>query len=167
MATTDVILKEKIDGLGVEADVVSVRRGYARNFLVPQGKAYEATTANLRHVEALNKARALREAEELQTAEKQATKLRKARITLELAIGEHGKAFGSITTSDIAAAVLEKTKIELDRHTFKLDKPIKSTGSYDIPVKIHPEIDVTLSVKVKTPEVKSSSEDETGEEISE
>ena len=89
MATTNVILKEKVDGLGSEADVVSVRRGYARNFLVPQGKAYEATTSNLRHVEALTKARALREADELQTAEKQATKLRKARLTLELAIGEH------------------------------------------------------------------------------
>lgn len=167
MATTDVILKEKIDGLGVEADVVSVRRGYARNFLVPQGKAYEATTANLRHVEALNKARALREAEELQTAEKQATKLRKAKITLELAIGEHGKAFGSVTTSDIVSAVLEKTNIELDRHAIKLDKPIKSTGSYEIPVKIHPEIDVSISVKVKTPEVKSDAEVETGKESSE
>lgn len=163
MATTDVILKEKIDGLGAEADVVSVRRGYARNFLVPQGRAYEATKTNLRHVEALKKARSLREAEELQTAEKQATKLRKARITLELAIGERGKAFGSITTSDIAAAVLAKTKIELDRHIIKLDKPIKSTGSFDIPVKIHPEIDVSLSVRVKTPELKSDTEDEARE----
>ncbi|MCF6313134.1 MAG: 50S ribosomal protein L9 [Verrucomicrobiales bacterium] len=152
MATTDVILKEKIDNLGSEADVVSVRRGYARNFLVPQGKAYEATTANLRHVEGLEKTRALREAEELQNAEKQATKLRKARITLELAIGEHGKAFGSITTSDIAAAILEKTKIDLDRHTLQLDKPIKATGSYDIPVKIHSDIEVSVTVRVKTPE---------------
>ncbi len=152
MATTDVILKEKIDNLGSEADVVSVRRGYARNFLVPQGKAYEATTTNLRHVEGLEKTRALREAEELQIAEKQATKLRKARITLELAIGEHGKAFGSITTSDIAAAILAKTKIDLDRHALKLDKPIKATGSYDIPVKIHSDIDVSVSIRVKTPE---------------
>lgn len=151
MATTNVILKEKIDGLGSEADVVSVRRGYARNFLVPQGKAYEATTANLRHVEALTKARALREAEELQTAEKQATKLRKARLTLELAIGEHGKAFGSITTSDIAEAILAKTKIKIDRHAIKLDKPIKTTGSHDIPVKIHPDVDLSISVKVITP----------------
>ncbi len=152
MATTDVILKEKIDNLGAEADVVSVRRGYARNFLVPQGKAYEATAANLRHVEGLEKSRALREAEELQLAEKQATKLRKARITLELAIGEHGKAFGSITTSDIAAAILQKTKIDLDRHALKLDKPIKATGSYDIAVKIHTDIDLSISVRVKTPE---------------
>lgn len=152
MATTDVILKEKIDNLGSEADVVSVRRGYARNFLVPQGKAYEATTANLRHVEGLEKSRSLREAEELQNAEKQATKLRKARITLELAIGEHGKAFGSITTSDIAAAILEKTKIDLDRHALQLDKPIKATGSFDIPVKIHSDIEVSVTVRVKAPE---------------
>jgi len=160
MATTNVILKEKVDGLGSEADVVSVRRGYARNFLVPQGKAYEATTSNLRHVEALTKARALREADELQTAEKQATKLRKARLTLELAIGEHGKAFGSITTSDIAEAILAKTKIVIDRHAIKLDKPLKTTGSHDIPVKIHPDVDLSISVKVITPapEPKASEE---------
>ena len=160
MATTNVILKEKVDGLGSEADVVSVRRGYARNFLGPQGKAYEATTSNLRHVEALTKARALREADELQTAEKQATKLRKARLTLELAIGEHGKAFGSITTSDIAEAILAKTKIVIDRHAIKLDKPLKTTGSHDIPVKIHPDVDLSISVKVITPapEPKASEE---------
>ena len=160
MATTNVILKEKVDGLGSEADVVSVRRGYARNFLVPQGKAYEATTSNLRHVEALTKARALCEADELQTAEKQATKLRKARLTLELAIGEHGKAFGSITTSDIAEAILAKTKIVIDRHAIKLDKPLKTTGSHDIPVKIHPDVDLSISVKVITPapEPKASEE---------
>ena len=160
MATTNVILKEKVDGLGSEADVVSVRRGYARNFLVPQGKAYEATTSNLRHVEALTKARALREADELQTAEKQATKLRKARLTLELAIGEHGKAFGSITTSDIAEAILAKTKIVIDRHAIKLYKPLNTTGSHDIPVKIHPDVDLSISVKVITPapEPKASEE---------
>ena len=156
MSTTDVILKEKIEGLGAEADVVSVRRGFARNFLIPTGKAYEATNANLRHVEALKKARALREAEEQQAAEKYATKLRKAKITLELAIGEHGKAFGSITTNDIAEAVKAKTKIELDRHAIQLEKPIKSTGTFDIPVKLHSEIEVSLSVTVKTPEAKAS-----------
>lgn len=163
MATTNVILKEKVDGLGAEADVVAVRRGYARNFLVPQGKAYEATTANLRHVESLTKARALREADELQAAEKKATKLRKARITLELAIGEHGKAFGSITTSDIAAAILTKTKIVLDRHAIKLDKPIKTTGSHDVPIKIHSDIEVSVSVKVITPAPKTETSEEGSE----
>ena len=163
MSNTDVILKEKIYGLGAEADVVSVRRGYARNFLIPKGKAYEATSSNLRHVEALKKARALREADEMQAAEKHATKLRKAKITLELAIGEHGKAFGSITTSDIAKAVLAKTKIELDRHVIQLAKPIKTTGSYEIPVKIHPEIEVSLDVKVITPKAKTDdAEEKTG-----
>lgn len=160
MATTDIILKEKIYGLGAEADVVSVRRGYARNFLIPKGKAYEATNSNRRHVEALKKARVLREADEMQAAEKHATKLRKARFTLELAIGEHGKAFGSITTSDIAEAVLAKTKIELDRHTIQLAKPIKTTGNYDIPVKIHSDIEVSLTVKVVTPESKAEAAEE-------
>ena len=69
MATTEVILREKITGLGVEADVVKVKAGYARNFLIPSGKAFEATKGNLRHREALNHKRALREAEELQLRE--------------------------------------------------------------------------------------------------
>ena len=165
MANTDVILKEKIYGLGAEADVVSVRRGYARNFLIPKGKAYEATSSNLRHLEALKKARILREAEEMQDAEKYATKLRKTKITLELAIGEHGKAFGSITTSDIAEAVLAKTKIELDRHVIQLAKPIKTTGSYEIPVKIHSDIEVSLDVKVITPKADTdNAEKKTGKD---
>ncbi len=149
MATIDVILREKIDTLGAEADVVTVRRGFARNFLIPQGKAYEATQGNLRHIEKLKQARAQREAEEMVEAEKVAQKVRKAKLTLELATGQNGKAFGSVTTTDIAKALTEKTGVEIDRHNFDLEKPIKSTGSFDITVKVHPLVEAVLSLKVK------------------
>ena len=162
MATTDVILREKIDNLGAEADVVTVKRGFARNFLIPSGKAYEATAGNLRQIEHLKQARAQREAEELAEAEKIATKLRKTKISLELSIGQGGKAFGSITNADIAKAIEEKTKIEIDRHHIVLDKPIKSTGDFDVPVKVHTDIEVSLSVKVK-----AEKEDEETEETEE
>ncbi|MCB1229386.1 MAG: 50S ribosomal protein L9 [Verrucomicrobiae bacterium] len=158
MATTEVILREKVDNLGAEADVVTVRRGYARNFLVPSGKAFEATPGNLRHIEHLKQVRAQREAEELAEAEKIATKLRKTKLSMELSIGQGGKAFGSITSADIAKALEEKAKVEIDRHNITLDKPIKGTGDYEIPVKVHADIEVIVALKVKAE--KEDSDDE-------
>lgn len=101
MANAQVILKEKIEGLGAEADVVKVRAGYARNFLVPQGKAYEATRANLRHVEALKSSRARRETEEIAAFQEIATKISKLKPKFTLSTGQGGKAFGSVTNMDI------------------------------------------------------------------
>lgn len=158
MATVQVILKEKIKNLGSEADVVKVRRGFARNFLVPQGKAYEATKGNLRHVENLKKVRAEREAAELAEAQKTAGKLKKLKLKLTLATGQGGKAFGSITTMDIAKAVLEESGIEIDRHHIQLDKPIKSTGTFEVPVKLHSEIECFLKLTVATEEAAEGAE---------
>ncbi|MEZ5433491.1 MAG: 50S ribosomal protein L9 [Verrucomicrobiales bacterium] len=105
MSNVQVILREKIDGLGCEADVVAVRRGFASNFLIPTGKAFEATKANLRHLKHLQELRGKREAEELAAAEVTATKLRKLKLTLYLSIGGTNKAFGSITNSDIVQGI--------------------------------------------------------------
>jgi large subunit ribosomal protein L9 len=148
MATTQVILKEKIKGLGAEADVVKVKRGYARNFLVPVGKAYEATKGNLRQIENLKKVRAKREAEELAEAEKTAAKLKKVKLKMTLATGANGKAFGSITTIDIAKALEEQSKITLDRHQIQLDKPIKSTGKHEVNVKVLGEVACFIRIDV-------------------
>lgn len=148
MAHAQVILKEQIKGLGAEADVVNVKRGFARNFLVPQGKAYEATPGNLRHLNQLKAQRAEREAKEIQEAEKTAAKLKKLKLSLSLQTGQGGKAFGSITTIDIAKAVAESAKIELDRHHIELDKPIKNTGSFEIPVKLHRDVSCFLKLTV-------------------
>ncbi len=148
MAHAQVILKEQIKGLGAEADVVNVKRGFARNFLVPQGKAYEATPGNLRHLNQLKAQRAEREAKEIQEAEKTAAKLKKLKLNLSLQTGQGGKAFGSITTIDIAKAVAESAKIELDRHHIELEKPIKNTGSFEIPVKLHRDVSCFLKLTV-------------------
>jgi len=148
MAHAQVILKEQIKGLGAEADVVNVKRGFARNFLLPQGKAYEATPGNLRHLNQLKAQRAEREAKEIQEAEKTAAKLKKLKLNLSLQTGQGGKAFGSITTIDIAKAVAESAKIELDRHHIELEKPIKNTGSFEIPVKLHRDVSCFLKLTV-------------------
>ncbi|MEM0968690.1 MAG: 50S ribosomal protein L9 [Verrucomicrobiota bacterium] len=150
MATTEVILREKITGLGAEADVVKVRRGYARNFLIPQGKAYEATRGNLRQLENLQALRAQREGEELREAERIATKVKRVKFELELQTGASGKAFGSITVIDLVSAIQEKTGEAVDRHAISLDKPIKSTGSFNIPVKLHQDVKFDLRLFVKS-----------------
>lgn len=161
MANVEVILKEKIKGLGAEADVVKVKRGFARNFLVPQGKAYEASAGNLRHLNHLKSLRAEREAKELQEAEKIASKLKKLKLKLTLQTGQGGKAFGSITTIDIAKAVAESSaKVELDRHQIQLDKPIKNTGSFEVPVKLHGEVSCFLKLSVTAADGEASGEEE-------
>lgn len=148
MATAQVILREKIEGLGAEADVVKVRAGYARNFLIPQGKAYEATRSNLRHVEKLKASRAQREAEELDAAQALATKISKLRPKFTLELGQGGKAFGSVTSMDIHKE-LEAAGVSLDRHAIELEKPIKTSGKHEVVVRIHPQVSTTITVNVE------------------
>ena len=161
MATIEVILKENIPGLGAEADVVSVRGGYANNFLVPQGKAYHATASNLRHLNALKTKRAEREARELNEAETTARKIAKLKLTFELETGQKGKAFGSVTTHDIAGRLNEKLGADshVDHHKIVLERPLKSSGKFDIPVKLHPDVTATMTVTVKA----ASQDDEQSE----
>jgi large subunit ribosomal protein L9 len=148
MATTQVILKEKIDGLGVEADVVKVRAGFARNYLVPQGKALEANRSNLRHVAALKALRARREAEELDAAREVALKISQLRPKFILSTGQDGKAFGSVTSMDIHRE-LEAEGITIERHCIELEKPIKQTGSADVNIRLHSQVSVILTVSVE------------------
>ncbi|MES2475071.1 MAG: 50S ribosomal protein L9 [Verrucomicrobiota bacterium] len=147
MANAQVILKEKIEGLGAEADVVKVRAGYARNYLVPQGKAFEATKANLRHVEALKVSRARREAEELVSFQEIATKISRLKPKFELSTGQGGKAFGSVTSIDIHKE-LEAAGIVIDRHAIQLEKPVKKSGKSEIEIRLHPQVIATLTISV-------------------
>lgn len=149
MANAQVILKEKIEGLGAEADVVKVRAGYARNYLVPQGKAFEATRANLRHVENLKATRAKREAAELEEAQALASKIAKLRPKFTLEVGQGGRAFGSVTSLDIHKE-LEAAGIVIDRHAIELDKPVKKSGKTDVTVRVHPEVSVILTINVES-----------------
>ena len=148
MATTEVILRTKITNLGAEADVVKVKSGFARNYLVPQGKAYEATDANKKHLEDLTAARAKRETEELAEAEKVSAKIKKLKPVFTLETGATGKSFGSVTNMDIHKK-LEEAGIDIDRHTIKLDKPIKTTGTHEVDVKLHSEVSCFLRLEVR------------------
>ena len=147
MATTEVILREKIDNLGSEADVVTVKAGYALNYLIPQGKAYVASKANLNHLESLNAKRVQREAEELELAQQLAGKISKLSLSFTLETGQGGKAFGSVTSIDIHKELADKG-IEIDRHAIQLDSPVKTSGKQELEVKLHPDVSSTLKIEV-------------------
>jgi large subunit ribosomal protein L9 len=149
MAVTEVILKENIPGLGAEADVVKVRRGFARNFLVPQGKAYEVTAANLKRLNLLKAKRAEREARELNEAQELARKINKVKLDFTLETGETGKAFGSVTAKDIEDKLLAEAEIQVDRHRIRLERPIKESGEIEVPIQLHGDVTATLKIEVK------------------
>lgn len=152
MPSTEVILTENVPGLGAEADVVKVRRGYARNYLLPQGKAYEVTPAGLRQLDNLKKKRAEREARELNEAEELARRIGKLRVTFTLATGETGKAFGSITAQDIVNRLKTEINQEIDRHRIALERPIKDTGEHEVAIKLHHDVTAQFKFDVKSAE---------------
>jgi large subunit ribosomal protein L9 len=152
MPSTEIILTENVPGLGAEADVVKVRRGYARNYLLPRGKAHEVTPASLRQLDALKAKRAEREARELNEAEELARRIGKARITFALETGETGKAFGSITAQDIVNRLKNEVGVEIDRHKIVLEHPIKDTGEHEVAIKVHHDVTAQFVFQVKSAE---------------
>jgi large subunit ribosomal protein L9 len=161
MAVTEIILKENIPGLGAEADIVKVRKGYARNHLVPTGKAYEVTPANLKRLSILKTKRAEREAKELNDADEFSRKISKVKLEFVLETGETGKAFGSVTAKDIEDKLKAEHDITIDRHRIELERPIKETGEREVTVKLHHEVTATLKIEVKSSNPPPAESDET------
>jgi large subunit ribosomal protein L9 len=152
MPLTKLILTENIPGLGAEADVVKVRRGYARNYLLPRGKAYEVTAGAVRQLDALKQKRAEREARELNEAEELARRIGKARFIFTLETGETGRAFGSVTAQDIVNRVKNELGAEIDRHKIVLERPIKDTGEHEVAIKLHHDVTAQIVFQVKSAE---------------
>ena len=152
MAYAEVILTENIPNLGAEADMVRVRRGFARNFLIPSGKALEVTPSSLRKINHLKAKRSEREARELTAAEHVASKINKLVLDFSLETGETGKAFGSVTAKDIHDRLAgELGNIELPRHAVTLEKPFKESGEHEMEVRLHPDVTAKLRVRISTP----------------
>jgi len=167
MAFTEVILTANIPKLGAEADIVKVRRGYARNFLLPQGKALETTSSSMRQINHLKAKRAEREAREMTAAEELASKINKLSPVFTLEAGASGKAFGSVTAKDIHDRIMADLHLEeLPKHAVELDKAVKESGDHSVSVKVHADVTATLKfqVKVNAPApVEAEGEGETGE----
>ena len=143
----EVILREDIKSLGNAGDLVRVKPGYARNFLLPKGFAYQATPGNKKRIEAEAKARGIRLAADKVDAEALATQLSAVAITLARKVGEGDRLFGSITAQDIADA-LAAAGHEVDKRKIDLESPVKSIGEHVIPLKLHPEVVADLHVTV-------------------
>ena len=150
MPLTELILTENVPGLGAEADVVKVRRGYARNYLLPRKMAYEVTPGALRQIDALKQKRAERETRELNEAQELARRIGKARFIFTLETGETGKAFGSVTAQDIVNRLKNEVGAEIDRHKIVLERPIKDTGEHEVAIKLHQDVTAQLVFQVKS-----------------
>ncbi len=147
MANSEVLLLKPVDGLGAEGDQVSVRAGYARNFLLPQGIAVPLTVSNRKQIDALKKARALREAQELDGAREIAKKIEKATIAIAVKTGEGGKLFGAVTANDIHDK-LAAADIHVEKRRIHLGQPVKTLGKHEVKIRLHPEVSVELSFEV-------------------
>jgi large subunit ribosomal protein L9 len=147
MAHTNVLLREDIDDLGARGEIVRVKAGYARNYLLPRKLAVEATASNVRQIEQERAALLKKEAREKTTAEGQADQLRAVRLNFTRKVGEHGILYGSVTSMDIAEALKERG-YEVDRRRISLREAIKETGEFTVPVRLHREVTVELPVEV-------------------
>ena len=140
-----VILTADMDSLGFEGDIVDVAKGYGRNYLIPKGLALEASRQNIQLMEMQRKKIEVKRLKAKEDAERVREKIEELVITIRQKAGEEDKLYGSVTTMDIAAC-LEKEGVTIDRKKLLLDKPIKTLGEYEVPVKLYPE--VTAKVKI-------------------
>ncbi|HTR43270.1 MAG TPA: 50S ribosomal protein L9 [Pseudomonadales bacterium] len=147
---TEVILTHNIVGLGAESDQVKVAPGYARNFLFPQRLAIPMTQANRKHIEALKRKRAEREAHEFNTMTELAKGVQKLICVLKVKTGEDGKMFGSVTSGMIADELKHQFDITLDKKKIHLEHPIKAIGEYEIELHLHADVKSTLKVQVQS-----------------
>jgi large subunit ribosomal protein L9 len=144
----EVILREDVSNLGHRGDVVKVADGYGRNYLLPRNLAMEATPANKAVIEQMRAAAVRRSAKEKAEAEQLVVQLNAVALIFERKVGEGDHLFGSVTSSDIAQGLASKG-FNVDRRKVQLDEPLKSTGEFHIPVKLHREVTAHVSVTVK------------------
>ncbi|MFQ6614581.1 MAG: 50S ribosomal protein L9 [Fidelibacterota bacterium] len=143
----DVILLKDVENLGSAGDIVNVKPGYARNYLVPRGMALRASKRNLAVAEEQKRVAQARRNRELKALQEQADRITKLEVTIEVQVGEEERLFGSVTTQDIHKA-LEAKGLEVERHAIQLEEPIKALGVYTIPVRVSPELIPKIKVYV-------------------
>ncbi len=143
----EVILREDVPSLGRAGELVRVRPGYARNYLLPKGLAFEATEGNRRRIAAETRVREARRQAERVEAEGLAARLASVTLTIASKAGEEGKLFGSVTAQDIADA-LAAQGLAVDRRRIELEHPIKALGTHTVPVRLHPEVHAEVRVHV-------------------
>ncbi len=147
MAHTRILLREDVDDLGTRGEIVRVRSGYARNYLLPRKLAVEATASNVKQIEQERAALLKKEATERTAAEGQGEQIRSLMLEFKRKAGEQGALYGSVTSMDIAEALKERG-YEIDRHRIHLREPIKRLGEFAVPLRLHREVTIDLQVKI-------------------
>jgi large subunit ribosomal protein L9 len=142
-----VILKERLENLGQVGDIVTVKPGYARNYLIPKGFAYAATPGNLKRIEREKAKLQKQAAADLAAARERATVIESTSVTFSARAGEEGKLFGSITAADIAEKLAEQG-IDIDRRQILLDEPLKALGVFEVAIRLHSEVRPEIKVWV-------------------
>lgn len=147
-----IILRSDLDGLGKRGDIVDVADGHARNYLFPKGLALKATAGAVEQAGKMRRSRDLRDASDRDSARTVASTLVPKVITITMKAGSEGKLFGSVTSSDVAAAVLEQTSIELDRKSIHIDEQIKTLGQHTVTASLHTDVSFPITLVVAAAE---------------
>ena len=143
-----VILADDVDKLGRKGDVVTVADGYARNFLIPKGFAMLASKGALKQAEVMQKARAERAEKEKADAETRVVAFTASPVYISARAGEEGKLFGSVTNADVARAIEDQLEQKVDRHSIRLEEPIRSLGTHEVEIHLHEGVNATVTVEV-------------------
>jgi large subunit ribosomal protein L9 len=144
------ILTQEVGGLGAPGDVVDVAAGYGRNYLIPRGFAMRWTRGAQKEVELIKRARSVRDIRSLDDAKSIAGQLQSLTVRLKRRAGQNGRLFGSVGPSDIAEAVRSAGGPELDRRRIEVPDPIKTLGSHQVRVRLHPEVSATVAVDIQS-----------------
>jgi len=147
-----IILREKVDNIGKKGEIVEVASGYARNFLLPKNLALKATSSNVKQWEERKRVAQQKKERGKLKALKVAEKLKKVRLILQRDMGEEGKLFGVVTSQDIVQEIKKKLNLEIDHRKVNLTEPIRVIGIKKVPLKLHPEVEISLEVEVKKKE---------------
>ena len=144
-----VILMQDVKSLGKKGEIVNVNDGYARNFILPKKLGLEANSKNLNDLKLQNDNKAKKAKEQLAQAQKLSGELAEGQVVLSIKVGEGGRAFGSVSSKEIGAAVKEQMGLDIDKKKIQLKDAIKALGTYTVPIKLHPEVTAELKVVVK------------------
>ena len=147
-----VILQKTVERLGDPGDVADVADGYARNFLIPRGLAVRAEKGAVRHAESLKRAHQSRTKAQKGEFEAIAARIIQTPVVVTARAGEEGKLFGSVTAADIAEALSAETGVAVDRRDIHLEEPIRSVGTHEVTVHLHPEVDPVITIDVRAQE---------------
>ena len=143
-----VILLEDVKSLGKKGDLVEVSAGYARNFILPKKKGGEASSKNINDLKLQKAHKDKVAAEQLEAARNLKTEIEKKELALSIKVGENGKAFGAISSKELAQAVKDQFGLTVDKKKIVIDEPIKALGDHEVKIKLHPKVTAALKVKV-------------------